>query len=60
MHKDQAKNKHNHIHIPLLSDDNSHNVLPIYINYANDTTLTSKSTPASAIAVLGTQWFPLC
>ena len=63
MHEDQTKKKHIHIHTPLLSDDNSHNGLPLYSNYANDTTLTSNSTPASAtIAVveMGTQWFRLC
>ena len=60
MHEDQAKNKHIHIHISLLSNDTSHNGFPLYVNYANDTTLTSNSTPASAIAAVGTQWFPLC
>ena len=48
MHEDQAKNKHIHVHIPLLSDDNSHNGRSLYSNYDHDTTLTSNPMPASS------------
>ena len=36
------------------------NGCPLNSNYDHDTTLTSNSIPASAIAVVGIQWFGLC
>ena len=44
---------------PVIHDD-SHNGLLLYVYCANDTTLTTNPTPASAIAVAGIQRFSLC
>ena len=50
--------EHKQAHQPLSYCNQPDHGLPLYYNYANDTTLTSDSKPGSTIAVVGPTGFP--
>ena len=56
----KSENKKQSHHRRLSYCNQLDNGFPLYFNYDNDTTLTFNSTPASDIAVVGTQRFDLC